>query len=109
MLAKQTEERIQLYTTAPPPGWAMQFNVDPSDVPDAAPTDSELRVVVGSLRNGCAAGTTGMRAKHLKEWLGNMKRKETEDRVEGIRDRWWSFVALLQAVWERGSIPTQMA
>jgi hypothetical protein len=108
-LAKQTEERIQLYTAVPPPGWEMRFNVDPSDVPDAAPTDSELRAVVGSLCNGRAAGATGMRAKLLKEWLGDMKRKGTEDGVEGIGDRWRLFVALLQAVWESGSIPTQMA
>ncbi len=38
-----------------------------------------------------------------------MKHKETEDGVEGIGDRWQLFVALLQAVWERRSIPTQMA
>jgi hypothetical protein len=81
MLAKQTEERIQLYTAVPPPGWAMRFNVDPFNVPDAAPLDSELRAVVGSLRNGCAAGVMGMRAKHLKEWLGDMKREETKDGV----------------------------
>jgi hypothetical protein len=36
-LAKQTDERIQLYTADPPPGWAMRFNVEPSTVPDAAP------------------------------------------------------------------------
>ena len=45
-LAKQTDERIQLYTAVPPPGWAMRFNIDPSDVPDVALTDSELRAVV---------------------------------------------------------------
>jgi hypothetical protein len=28
--------------------------------------------------------------------------------VEGIGDHWQSFVALLRAVWERGSVPTQM-
>jgi hypothetical protein len=75
----------------------MRLNVDPSNVPDAALMDSELRAVVGSLRNGHAAGAMGMRAEHLKEWLGDMKRKETEDGVEGIGDRWRSFVALLQA------------
>jgi hypothetical protein len=107
-LAKQTEERIQLYTAVPPPGWAMRFNVDPSDVPDVAPTDSELRAVVGNLRNCRAAGATGMKAKHLKEWLADMKRQEAEDGVEGIGDRWRSFVTLLQAVWESGTIPTQM-
>ncbi len=73
----------------------MRFNVDPSDVPDVAPTDSELRAVVGSLRNGHMAGATGMRAKHLKEWLDDMKRKEMEDGVEGIGDHWRLFVALL--------------
>ncbi len=46
-LAKQTDKRIQLYTAVAPPGWAMWLNVDPFIVPDVAPTDSELRVVVG--------------------------------------------------------------
>ncbi len=85
---------------------AMRFNVEPSAVPDAAPTDSELRAVVGKLRNGRAAGATGIKAKHIKEWLGDMRLEEAEDGVEGIGDHWQSFVALLQAVWERGSIPT---
>jgi len=107
-LAKQTDVRIQLYTAFPPPGWAMRFNVDPFDVPAAAPTDSELRAVVGKLRNGHAAGATGMKAEHLKEWLADMKREEAENRVEGIEDRWRAFVTLLQAVWESGTIPTQM-
>ncbi len=76
----------------------MQCNIDPSDVPDAALMDSELRAVVGNLQNGLAAGATGMKAEHLKEWLVDMKRKEMEDGLEGIGDRWRSFVALLQAV-----------
>ncbi len=76
----------------------MRPNVDPSAVPDAAPTDSELRAVVGQLQNGRAAGATGMKAKHLKEWLADMRHKEAEDGVEGIGDPWRSFVALLQAV-----------
>ncbi len=86
----------------------MRFNVDPAPVRDAAPTDSELRAVVGQLRNGRAAGATGIKAEHLKEWLRDMKRKETEDGVEGIGDRWRMFVTLLQAVWDWGDIPTQM-
>jgi len=86
----------------------MRFNVDPSEVPDAAPTDSELRAVVGKLQNGCAAGATGMKAEHLKEWLADMKLKEAENGVEGIGDCWQAIVTLLQAVWESRTIPTQM-
>jgi hypothetical protein len=86
----------------------MNFNVDPSDVPDVALTDLELRVVVGNLRNGRATGSMGMKAEQLKEWLADIKRKETKDGVEGIGDRWQLFVALLQAGWQNGSVPTQM-
>ena len=86
----------------------MQFDVDPSNVSDAAPTDSELRAVVGNLCNDLAAGATGMKAEHLKMWLADMKREESEDGVEGIGDRWQSFASLLQAVWKSGTVPTQM-
>ncbi len=86
----------------------MWLNADPSDIPDGAPTDSELRVVVGQLHNGHAAGAVGMKAEYLKEWLADMTCKETEDGVEGIGDCWQLFVALLQAVWECRSIPAQM-
>ena len=44
----------------------------------------------------------------MKKWLRDMKREEAEDGVEGIGDRWWAFVTLLQVVWESGTIPTQM-
>jgi len=43
----------------------MRLNVDPTAIPDAAQTDSELRAVVGKLRNGRAAGAMGMKAEHL--------------------------------------------
>ncbi len=60
------------------------------------------------IRNDRTAGATGMKAEHLKEWHADKKREETEDGVEGIGDRWRLFVVLLQAVWQRGSVPTQM-
>jgi hypothetical protein len=51
----------------------------------------------------------GMKAEHLKEWLADVKHKEREDgRVEGLGDCWQLYVALLQAIWTMGSIPTQM-
>ncbi len=64
----------------------MRLSIAPSDVPDAAPTDSELRVVVGSLQNGRAVGTMGMKTEHLKKWHADVKREEAEEGVEGIGD-----------------------
>ncbi len=109
MLAKQTQERIDLYAARHPPGEMLPFHVDPTPVPDAAPMDSELRMVVGQLRNGHTAGTMGMKAEHLKEWLANITLEEREEGgVEGLGDHWRSFVALLQALWTTGTVPTQM-
>jgi hypothetical protein len=86
-LALQTAERVELYTTVPPPGWLTPINVTPIPVPDGTPTDHEIREVVGKLRNGCAAGATGMQVEHLKEWLRGIKREEAADGVEGAGDR----------------------
>jgi hypothetical protein len=41
-LAKQTQERIDLYAAHQTPGVMLPLHVDPALVPDAAPTDSEL-------------------------------------------------------------------
>jgi hypothetical protein len=108
-LASQTAERVELYTAVPPPGWSMPINVTPTPVPDGTPMDHEIREVVGKLQNGRAAGATGMRAEHLKEWLRGIKREEAADGVEGAGDRWRLFVALMQATWESGTMPTQMS
>ncbi len=89
MLAKQIQERIDLYAACCPPGWPLPIRVNPAPVPDAATMDAELQMVVQELRNICAAGTVGMKAEHLKEWLANVKWEEQEDgRVEGLEDCW---------------------
>ncbi len=86
----------------------MPINVTPIPVPDSTPTDHEIPEVVGKLRNGRAAGATGMQAEHLKEWLRGIKHEEAADGVEGAGDRYRLFVALMQATWESGTMPTQM-
>jgi hypothetical protein len=87
----------------------MCINVTPTAVHDKPPMDQEIRGVVGQLRNGCAADATGMKAEHLKEWLHVIMHEESENRVAGEGDCWRLFVRLMQAVWESGTIPTQMS
>jgi hypothetical protein len=104
------QERIDLYAARRPLGWLLPINIDPAPIPDVVPMDAELQMVVGHLRNGRVAGTTGMKAEHLKEWLANVKRKEREDGgVEGLGDCWQLFVKLLQVVWTTVTVPTKMS
>ncbi len=69
MLVRQTEERIALNSKVHPPGWNIHINVQPFDIPDGIPSNSEIRGVVSGLRNGRAAGATGLQAEHIKVWL----------------------------------------
>jgi hypothetical protein len=100
---------VELYTAVTPLGWEMRINVTLTAVRDEPPTDQEIRGVVGQLRNGCAEGATGMKAEHLKEWLHGIKHEESENGVAGEGDCWRLFVRLMQAVWDSGTIPTQMS
>jgi hypothetical protein len=102
-----TQERIDLYTAAPPPGAPIPINVDPFDVNDEIPTDGEIREAVKSLRNGRAGGLGGMRAEHLKRWCRDVEEEEREDKW-GPGDKWRVLVQLIQTIWEHGSIPQQM-
>ncbi len=87
-MAKQTQERIDLYAACTPMGLPLPIQVGSAPVNDAAPTDGELRMVVGQLWNGRAAGAMGMKAEHLKEWLANVTQEEREDGgVEGLGHR----------------------
>ncbi len=119
-LATQTADRVALYGRVPPPGEPLPIHVDKVAIPDGVPSEQELREVVRGLRNGRAAGASGLQAEHIKTWLCDMVREEEEagpledgPREEGVSDegkgkKWRIFVKLMQTVWEQGSVPEQM-
>ncbi len=84
-LALQMAERVVLYTAVPPMGWLLPINITHIPVPDKPPPDPEIREVVAKLRDGCAAGATGMMAEHLKEWLCGIRCEEIEESAGGGR------------------------
>jgi hypothetical protein len=71
-MERQTLERVDLYVRRESAGDPLPINVTPVEISNDAPTDGELRQVAGKLTNGQAAGASGMRAKHVKEWLNGM-------------------------------------
>jgi hypothetical protein len=97
-------------------GEALPFNFPHFKISDDMPTDSELRKVVGGLRDGRAGGATGMKAKHIKVWLDEIQCKEKaamenpgREADPGGGHKWKIFIELIQAVWDWGEIPEQMS
>ena len=74
-MVRQTAEHVELYARAPPMGEALPFNFPHFKISNNMPTDSEIRKVVGGLRNGQAIGATGMKAEHIKVWLEEIQRE----------------------------------
>ena len=83
-LAVQTAERVTLYGKIPPPRENVPIHVDKVVIPDSAPSNQELREVVRGLRNGCAAGATGLKAEHIKVWLRDVVCEEEEGEAAGL-------------------------
>ncbi len=82
--------------------------MQPFDIPDGIPSDSEIRGVVRGLQNGRAAGAMGLQAEHIKVWLQDVEMEEDCAAHAGHGDKWRIFLRLIQSIWERGSVPKQM-
>ncbi len=89
-----TMERVDFYAQRDSPGDPLPINVTPVVINDDVSMDGKLRQVAGELTNGQAAGASGMRAKHVKEWLNGMQREEDPEGhgVDGAGDNWRLFV-----------------
>jgi hypothetical protein len=111
-MERQTSERVNLYARRISPGDPLPIHVDRIEINDDAPLDGEIRIAASELSNGRAAGASGMRAEHVKEWLRGIRRQEEDlERLGGSPgdgDHWRLFVQLVQAAWNHGEIPRQL-
>jgi hypothetical protein len=109
-MERQMLERVDLYARRESPGDPLPINVTSVVINNDVPTDSELRQVAGELTNGQAAGASGMRTKHIKEWLHGARQEEDLEGhgIDGAGDSWCFFVQLAQAAWAHGTIPCQL-
>jgi hypothetical protein len=90
----QTLKQVDLHARRESPGDPLPINATPVEISDDPPTDGKLRQVAGELTNGQAAGASGMRAKHVKEWLNGVQREVDPEGhgVDGAGDNWRLFV-----------------
>ena len=94
-MAKQTEERAELYAKRVPPGDSIPVNVDAYLIKDDTPSDLEIRAAVkDGLRNGRVGGASGIRSEDVKGWLRDAEEEERGG-TEGLGYRWQLFVKLV--------------
>ncbi len=108
---RQTSERVNLYTRRVTPGEPLPIYVKRIKINNDAPSDGEIRIAASKLSNGCVAGASGMRAKHIKEWLWGIRQEKKPKRLGGAPgnvDHWCLFVQLVQAAWNHGTISCQL-
>ena len=98
-MESQTSKRVDLYARGVPPGSPLPINVTPIKIDNDTSSNSKLQGIVGKLTKGQAAGASGMRAEHIKEWLQGVQREgDLEGQgAEGAGDSWCLFIRLVQA------------
>ncbi len=110
-------KHVELYAWAPPMGMALSFNFPHFAIPDGIPTNKEICAVVVGLENGQAARATGMRAEHVKAWLGDIGHKEKAARENPgktantgeLKNKWRIIVRMIQIIWDQGKNPIHMS
>ena len=77
-MEKQTAKRVELYAKVPREDLQapLPINVEPFPIPDAVPSEWEIREAVARLKNGRTGGASGMRAEGIKGWLRGAVREE---------------------------------
>jgi hypothetical protein len=95
----QTSERIHLYARRASPGNPLPINYGPIKINGDAPLDKEIRLTTSKLSNGRAAGASGMRAEHVKDWLRGVQQEEDPEGqgAPSNGDNWQLFAHLVQA------------
>ena len=106
-MAKQTQERIELYVKVPPSGDPIPINVDKFPVQDEVPEEPEIRSRVKNMRNGRSGEAAMIKAKDINGWMRGMLDEEKNGSA-GAGGKWRLFVKLIQAIWRTGNIPHQM-
>jgi hypothetical protein len=101
---------VGLYTRRALPGNPLPINYSPIEIKDDAPFYKEIRLATSKLLSGRAAGASGMRAEHVKDWLRGVLREEDAkgQRASGNGDDWQLFAHLVQATWTYGIVPCQL-
>jgi len=112
-MERQTAERVELYRRRDSPGLpiVLEHAEMRAEIRDDTPDEGKIRAAVAELTNGRSAGVSRMRAEHLKGWLNGAKLEEnpkTGPANVGAGADWEALVQLIQAVWDKGRIPTQL-
>jgi hypothetical protein len=75
-MERQTSKLVNLYTRRASPGNPLPINYGLIKISNNAPSDEEIRLATSKLSNGRAVGASGMRAKHVKDWLQGIRQEE---------------------------------
>ena len=60
----------------------IKISIESFPLDDLVPTEDEIDWAVTELKNHCSRGRSGMRDKHIKGWLLEVIRKESEELVK---------------------------
>ncbi len=100
-MARQTEDRVELYCQQDSPGDPLLINLQGPTISDEVPSDHEIRDTVRDLPNSRAGGASKMHTEDIKQWLRGITLekdlKKGPDNV-GEGNNWRLLIGLIQVI-----------
>ncbi len=110
MMARQTEERVELYRRWDTPGEPLPIDLQGPLIPDKVPSDHKIKDAARDLLSGRVEGASKIHAEDIKRWLRGITFEEDPKKGPnnvGEGDKWLLLVSLIQDIWMQGKTPQQ--
>jgi hypothetical protein len=79
-MARQMEDRVELYRRRDSPGDLLPINLQGPAIPDEVPSDHEIRDAARDLPSGRMGGASKMWAEDIKRWLRGITLEEDPEK-----------------------------
>jgi hypothetical protein len=109
-MARQMEDRVELYRRRDSSRDPLQINLQGPAIPDKMPSDHKIRDAARDLPSGRAGGASKMRAEDIKQWLRCITLEEDPEKGPnnvGEGNNWRLLIGLIQVIWMQGKILQQ--
>ena len=105
-ISQTRDEYVNLFAASTPGETPIPLHVEPFPINDNTPREAEIVVALRKLKNGKAAGATGIKAEDVKRWYQKAREPpEGEEATKRDIEIWEKVMRIIQLAFTTGEVP----
>ena len=102
-------EYQNLFQRSTPVHPLLPIHIDPVHIDDSVPSEEEISEIISTLKNGKAAGPSGIRVEDLKRWRDAASDSDDDDTADSTDvEVWKKVVMIIQSAFATGDMPQDL-